>query len=108
VKAFAILSKNRSPSVPELPSAYEQGLTDLDIPSWYALFLPKETPDAIVQRLHDATVAAMEMPITQERLAKVGSDLVAPKRRSREYLGQFVAAEIRKWEAPIKSLGIQF
>ncbi len=108
VKAFAILSKNRSPSLPDLPSAYEQGLTDLDIPSWYALFLPKETPDAIVQRLHDTTVAAMEMPITQERLTKVGSDLVAPERRSREYLGQFVAAEIRKWEAPIKSIGIQF
>jgi tripartite-type tricarboxylate transporter receptor subunit TctC len=90
VKAFAILRRNRSPCVPDLPSAYEQGLTDLDIPSWYALFLPKQTPDPIVQRLHDATVAAMEMPITQRRLTKVGSDLVAPERRSREYLGQFV------------------
>jgi tripartite-type tricarboxylate transporter receptor subunit TctC len=39
VKAIAILSKNRSGNMPDLPSAHEQGLTDFDIPSWYALFL---------------------------------------------------------------------
>ena len=44
-----LLSKNRSASMPDLPSAHEQGLTDFDIPSWYALFLPKGTPDAIVR-----------------------------------------------------------
>jgi tripartite-type tricarboxylate transporter receptor subunit TctC len=108
VKALAILSKNRSPSVPELPSAHEQGLTDFDIPSWYALFLPKGTPDAIVRKLNAATVAAMDTPSMQERLKQVGSDLVAAERRSPEYLAQFVAAEIRKWEAPIKSSGVQF
>jgi len=108
VKAIAILSRNRSPSMPDLPSAHEQGLTDFDIPSWYALFLPKGTPDTIVRKLNAATVAAMDTPSMQERLKQVGSDLVAPERRSPEYLGQFVAAEIRKWEAPIKSSGVQF
>jgi tripartite-type tricarboxylate transporter receptor subunit TctC len=108
VKVFAILSRNRSPSIPDLPSAHEQGLTDFDIPSWYALFLPKGTPDAIVRKLHSATIAAMDMPSMQERLNKVGSDLVGSERRSPEYLAQFVGAEIRKWEAPIKSSGVQF
>ena len=108
VKAIAILSRNRSPSMPDLPSAHEQGLTDFDIPSWYALFLPKGTPDTIVRKLNAATVAAMDTPSMQERLKQVGSGLVAPERRSPEYLGQFVAAEIRKWEAPIKSSGVQF
>jgi tripartite-type tricarboxylate transporter receptor subunit TctC len=108
VKVLAILSKNRSPSVPDLPSAHEQGLTDFDIPSWYALFLPRGAPDAIVRKLHSATVAAVEMPSMQERLKQVGSDLVGRERRSPEYLAQFVAAEIRKWETPIKSSGVQF
>lgn len=108
VKAFAILSKNRPQSMPDLPSAHEQGLADFDIPSWYALFLPKGTPDAIVRKLHSATVAAMDTPTMQERLKKVGSDLVGSERRSPEYLAQFVAAEILKWEAPIKSSGVQF
>jgi tripartite-type tricarboxylate transporter receptor subunit TctC len=108
VKAIAILSRNRSPSMPDLPTAHEQGLTDFDIPSWYALFLPKGTPDATVRKLNAATVAAMDTPSMQERLKQVGSDLVAPERRSPEYLAQFVGAEIRKWEAPIRSSGVQF
>ena len=108
VKAIALLRKQRSPGMPGVPCAGEQGLTDFDIPSWYALFLPKGTPDTIVRKLNAATVAAMDTPSMQERLKQVGSDLVAPERRSPEYLGQFVAAEIRKWEAPIKSSGVQF
>jgi len=108
VKALAILSKNRSPSLPDLPSAHEQGLTDFDIPSWYALFLPKGTPDAIVRKLNAAAVAAMNTPAMQDRLKTIGSDLVGPERRSPEYLGKFVAAEIKKWAGPIGASGVQF
>ena len=108
VKAIAILSKNRSPSLPDLPSAHEQGLTDFDIPSWYALFLPKGTPDAIVRKLNAAAVAAMNTQAMQDRLKTIGSDLVGPERRSPEYLGKFVADEIKKWAGPIGASGVQF
>jgi tripartite-type tricarboxylate transporter receptor subunit TctC len=107
VKAIAILSKSRTPSLPDLPSAHEQGLTDFNIPSWYALFLPADTPLAIVQRLNRATVATLEMPAVQQRLQQLGGELVAPERRSSEYLADFVAAEVRKWKAPIKASGVQ-
>jgi tripartite-type tricarboxylate transporter receptor subunit TctC len=108
IRAIAILSKKRSPSMPDLPSAHEQGLTDFDIPSWYALFLPNGTPSEIVRKLNSAIVAAMNTPIMQERLRMIGSDLVGPERRSPEYLAQFVASEIRKWEGPIRASGVQF
>jgi tripartite-type tricarboxylate transporter receptor subunit TctC len=108
VKALAILSKKRSPGLPDLASAHEQGLTGFDIPSWYALFLPKGTPDAIVRKLNAATVAAMNTPSMQERLKAIGSDLVGPERRSPEYLAKFVADEIRKWAGPISASGVQF
>jgi tripartite-type tricarboxylate transporter receptor subunit TctC len=108
VKAIAILSKNRSPSLPDLPSAHEQGLTDFDIPSWYALFLPKGTPDAIVRKLNAAAVAAMNTQAIQDRLKTIGSDLVGPERRSPEYLGRFVADEIKKWAGPVSASGVQF
>ena len=108
VKAIAILSKNRSPSLPDLASAHEQGLTDFDIPSWYALFLPKGTPDAIVRKLNAAAVAAMNTQAMQDRLKTIGSDLVGPERRSPEYLGKFVADEIKKWAGPISASGVQF
>jgi tripartite-type tricarboxylate transporter receptor subunit TctC len=108
VKAIAILSKNRSPSTPDLASAHEQGLADFDVPSWYALFLPKHTPDAIVRKLHDATIAAMNTPAMQNRFRTIGSDLIGPERRSSQYLAQFVQDEIKKWEGPIKTIGVQF
>ena len=107
VKAIALLSRNRSPSLPTLASAHEQGLTGFDVPSWYALFLPKGAPAAIVQKLHDATVAAMDTPTMQRRLRKIGSDVAAPERRSPEYLGKFVASEIEKWSGAIKASGVQ-
>jgi tripartite-type tricarboxylate transporter receptor subunit TctC len=107
VKGLALLRKNRSPSMPDLPSADEQGLTDFDIPSWYAFFLPKGTPPAIARKLHQATVAALEMPSVQKGLKEVGSDLIPPAHRSAEHLGRFVAAEIEKWGQIIKASGVQ-
>jgi tripartite-type tricarboxylate transporter receptor subunit TctC len=107
VKALAILSKSRSPSMPDLPSAHEQGLADFDIPSWYALFLPAGTPNDIVQKLNRATVATLQSRLVQEHLKEIGSDLVRPERMSSEYLGKFVAAEIEKWGRVIEASGIQ-
>jgi len=108
VKAIAILSKQRSPTLPDLASADEQGLTGFDIPSWYALFLPARTPPAIVQKLNRATVAALDMPAVEQRLKQVGGEAVAPERRTPEHLAAFLKAEIRKWEGPIKASGISF
>jgi tripartite-type tricarboxylate transporter receptor subunit TctC len=65
--------------------------------------LPKNTPTVIVQRLHDATVAAMNNPAVQKRFKENGIDLVADDRRSSAYLAQFVTGEIAKWAGPIKS-----
>jgi len=107
VKALAILSKNRSPSVPGLASAHEQGLTGFDVPSWYAIFLPKGTPAAIVQKLHEATVATMGVSLIRERLKEIGCDLVPPERSSSEYLRKFVGSEIDKWAGAIKASGVQ-
>jgi len=62
--------------MPTLASAHEQGLISFDVPSWYGFFLPKGTPAAIVHGLQDAAVAAMDTPSMQQRLRKIGSDLV--------------------------------
>jgi tripartite-type tricarboxylate transporter receptor subunit TctC len=100
LEAVAILAKNRSPVLPNLPSAHEQGLTDFESTIWFAFFLPKGTPAPIVQKLNDATVAAMNTSSVQQRLQELGVTVVAPERRSPEYLQKFVVSEIEKW-API-------
>jgi tripartite-type tricarboxylate transporter receptor subunit TctC len=48
----------------------------------------------------------MDTPSVQERMKQIGADLVAPERRSREYLQKFVESEIEKWAAPIKASGV--
>ena len=106
VKPIAMLSRTRSPSLPTLPSAHEQGLEGFNATSWFALFLPKGTPPAIVDKLRDATAAAMETEALQAQMKKVGADLVAPERRSSTYLQTFVESEIEKWAGPIKASGL--
>ena len=106
VKAIAVLSKGRSWTTPDLASAHEQGLTDFEAIGWYGFFLPKGTPAAIVQKLHSATVTVMDSPATQKRMHEIGADLVAPERRSPEYLQKFVESEIVKWRDPILKSGV--
>jgi tripartite-type tricarboxylate transporter receptor subunit TctC len=107
VKPIAILSRERSPSLPDMPTAHEQGLTNFEAGTWYALFLPKGTPAAIVSKLHDATVATMDTPTVQARLKEIGADLMPPQQRSPDYLAKFVATEIEKWAELIKAIGVK-
>jgi tripartite-type tricarboxylate transporter receptor subunit TctC len=106
LKPIALLAKNRASVLPDIPTAHEQGMTDFEALGWFGFFFPKATPRPIVQKLHDATVAVMNQPATQERLAKIGADLVAPERRSPEYFQKFVESEIVKWRDPILKSGV--
>ena len=106
IKAIAIMSKQRSPILPMLATAQEQGLADFEVETWYAIFLPKATPAPVIGKLHAAAVAAMNAPDVQARLEELGIEVVAPERRSPEYLAQFVVREIEKWAGPIKAAGL--
>jgi tripartite-type tricarboxylate transporter receptor subunit TctC len=105
VKAIALLSRERSRIVPSLATAREQGHADVDISNWSGFFLPRNTPASIVQKLHDATVATMDAAIVHKRLDEMGVELVAPERRSADYLHDFVRDDIAKWAGPIKASG---
>ena len=107
VKAIATLSRNRSPLMPDLATAHEQGLTDFDVVTWNAFFLPKGAPAAVVKKLNDATSQAIDTPAIKERLHELGVTGVAPERRSPEYLAKFVVDEIARWAGPIKANGLQ-
>jgi hypothetical protein len=102
----AVFSKNRTLLLPTVPTAKESGIANFEADAWGAFFLPKGTPDAIVRKLHDASVAAMNTPSVQERLKEIGATVVGPERRSREYLQKFVVSEIEKWGKVIRAAGI--
>jgi tripartite-type tricarboxylate transporter receptor subunit TctC len=106
VKPIAVLTRERALMLPNLASAHEQGLKDFEASTWFAFFLPSRTPAPIVQRLHEATIAAMETPALQTRLLESGAIVVAPDRRSPDYLRRFVDSEIEKNAKPLKAAGI--
>jgi tripartite-type tricarboxylate transporter receptor subunit TctC len=104
VKAIAMLTKDRSPALPNVPTATEQGL-DVQAYTWNAIFLPKDAPAAIVGKLHDTTLEAMHTPAVKDRLANLGAMIVSDDRATPQYLGGFVKSEIEKWAAPIRASG---
>jgi tripartite-type tricarboxylate transporter receptor subunit TctC len=106
VKALAVFTRTRLPMLPKLATAHEQGFTAFEASTWFAFFVPRGTPQPIVQRLHDATVAALDTPAVKEQLLATGTIVAPPERRSSDYLKSFVAAEIEKNAAPIRAAGL--
>jgi tripartite-type tricarboxylate transporter receptor subunit TctC len=106
-KVLAVLSRDRTPLMPELRTADEQGLEGMDITTWTAFFLPKGAPLAIVDKLNKVTHEAMETPLIKTRMHDIGVAGIGSERGSPEYLAKFVVEEVARWESPIKSGGLQ-
>jgi len=106
LKAIAIMARTRSPVLPTLATAHEQGLADFEVDTWYAIFLPKGTPPPIIEKLNASAIAAMNSADVQARLDELGIEVVAPERRSPGYLAEFVVREIAKWAGPIRAAGL--
>jgi tripartite-type tricarboxylate transporter receptor subunit TctC len=107
VRGLAIFDAQRSKALPNLPTALEQGTKDLIAYTWNAIFLPKNTPADIVNRLNAAAVEAMKAPEVSSKLAALGAQIAGPSEMTPQYLAQLVKSEIEKWAAPIKASGAQ-
>lgn len=105
-KAVALLTNERSSLFPALQTSSEQGVPGVDSYFWTAFFFPKDTPDSIVQRLHDATTATLKSPLIVERLRKAGVTPVAPELRTPAYLKTFMRREASNWAAMVKASGV--
>jgi len=106
-KALAVMTRERSPLMPDVPTAVEQGLEVVDGYDWTALFLPKGVPAPVVAALNQALGATLDTPAVQARLKDVANTVVPPERRSGVYLQQNVEAEIPKWAAIMKAAGVE-
>jgi tripartite-type tricarboxylate transporter receptor subunit TctC len=107
VKALAILIKSRSPVLPNLPTADEQGFKGFDASAWHGIFMTKDTQPEILKKMNAAMIATLDTPAVAERLTLLGAIVVAPERRSSDYLKIFVASEIEKWSSTIKNANMQ-
>jgi tripartite-type tricarboxylate transporter receptor subunit TctC len=103
-KGIAVFSKTRAPTLPNVPTADEQGL-NFEAKTWFAFFAPKGTPSAIIQKLHKAINDTIDLPDVRTQIERYGPELVSAERRSPEYLEAFVESEIKKWAVPIRASG---
>jgi len=105
IKAYAIATQKRSPSLPDVPTTIEAGLPDFQVSAWNALFAPKGTPKAIVMKLNDALSKALDTEATRKRLLDLGAVLPEGAERTPAYLHDFVAKEVARWSSVLKAAG---
>ena len=106
VKALAQLARERTPLLPEVRTADEQGLKDFDVSAWNAILLPKSATPVMVAKLNAAISNTLDNPALRKRMDDIGLIPAASNRRGPDYLRKFIEAETEKWAAPVKAAGL--
>jgi tripartite-type tricarboxylate transporter receptor subunit TctC len=102
IKAYAIATPERNPSLPDLPTTAEAGLPKYQASAWNAIFAPKGTPAPILAKLNAAAVKALDDENVRKRLLDLGSDIPKTEARTQAALAALVKSEIEKWSAVLK------
>jgi len=105
LRALAVTTVKRSPGAPEIPTVAEAlKIPDYEVDSWYAMFAPAKTPNAIVTRMNNEIVHAIRLPAVRQKLLEQGGD---PVGSTPEELERVVKAELRKWAEVIRDAHIK-
>jgi tripartite-type tricarboxylate transporter receptor subunit TctC len=102
-KALAIAAKKRSPLLPDVPTAAEQGMPEFECAPFYAVFAPKGTPQPVLDKLVEALNKGLDEPAVRKRLEDLGADVAEPARRGPKALGALVHSEIARLTPILKA-----
>ncbi|MBX9775448.1 MAG: tripartite tricarboxylate transporter substrate binding protein BugD [Xanthobacteraceae bacterium] len=102
VKAYAVSSTQRLPTLPDVPTAKEAGL-DYQMSIWAGIFAPKGTPKPIVDRLSGALSKALDDPALQKRMSDLGGSIPARDERTPAKFESYVTAQIAHWSPILKA-----
>jgi len=106
VKVYAVTTKTRVPSLPNVPTMDEAGLPGFDIAVWHGLYAPKGTPKPIIDTLSAALQAALRDPTVKQRFADLGTEPVPQNQATPAALSAHLKAEIAKWAPIIRKAGV--
>jgi tripartite-type tricarboxylate transporter receptor subunit TctC len=106
VKAYAVTTKTRVKSLPDLPTAEESGLKGFEVAVWHGLWAPAGTPKAAIDKLAAALRTALHDPDVVAKFADLGTEPVADNRATPEALRAHLKSEIEKWAPIIKKAGV--
>jgi tripartite-type tricarboxylate transporter receptor subunit TctC len=105
IKVYAVTSKKRVPSLPDVPTAAEAGLPGFEVTVWHGLYAPKGTPKAIIDRLEASLKVALKDPTLKQRFADLGTEPVAESQATPAALNAHLKAQIALWGPIIKKAG---
>lgn len=107
IKGYAITSKKRVASLPDVPTSAEAGTPAFDVTTWYGLYAPHGTPKPVIDQLVGALQTALKDPALVSRFAELSMAPVDAERATPEALEAFLKAEIDRWGKIIKAAGIE-
>jgi tripartite-type tricarboxylate transporter receptor subunit TctC len=104
VKALGVSSLKRDPSLPDVPSFAEAGVSGYEAMGWFGVVAPAGTPPDVVAKLNEAVVGALKDPVVAQRMRAVGAE---PYPTSPEEFGRFIRSEIAKWAKVVAQAGLK-
>ena len=104
LRMLALLSAERSPAFPDVPTFRELGINGLQVDTWYAVFAPAGTPAAVVARLNQEVVRALNKPEPKQRFLLAGVEMVGS---TPEQLVAKIKSEVDRMGKVIKAAGIR-
>ena len=104
LRALAVISRQRLPALPDVPTVAEAGLPGFEVTTWYGILAPAGTPRPIVARLNSELVKVMHSPEMKDRLAGIGTD---PVTSTPEEFAAYIQAEIAKWGDVIRKANLK-
>ncbi|HLV27682.1 MAG TPA: tripartite tricarboxylate transporter substrate binding protein BugD [Burkholderiaceae bacterium] len=106
VKAYAVTSKERVPTLPDLPTMQESGYDGFEVGIWHGMWAPKGTPEPALEKLNAALKAGLADKAFQERMAGLGANVLTD-RANPEALAAHVNQQVPQWADLFKKSGIQ-
>ena len=107
VKAYAITSPERNDALPDVPTTAEAGLPNLEVSVWHGLYVPKDTPDEIVQALSAALKVGLKDPSVIAKFAELGTVPVAEDQATPEAHRTKLESQIELWKPIIEAAGVK-
>jgi len=104
LKVLAVLSPNRTPVFPEVPTIAESGFPGFEASVWYGLVAPAATPRPIVNLLHTEAQKALQTKEVRERMTAVGGEVIPG---SIELLGSLIRSERQRYEKLVRESNIK-
>jgi tripartite-type tricarboxylate transporter receptor subunit TctC len=107
IKGFAVTTKAKVSSLPDLPTLDSTALPGFEASAWHAMWAPKGLPKEATDKLVAALQAALKDPKVIARFADLGTEPVAQNLATPDALKSQITSEVKRWDAVIKAAGVK-